>query len=270
MPTLSTLATAAVIASVISGVVWRAGALTASGAIAALIVGAAAVAAGPAWGAFLICWFVSASLLSHVGRATKARHVVGVIAKPGARDARQVFANGLAFASCAIAAVFSPDPRIAVAAAGALAAAGADNTWATEFGTWRRADAWSLRTGRWVPAGTSGAVSTWGTLAMFAGALAYASLSLGLGLVAASAWLAVFAGGVVGATIDSLIGAWWQERRWCNHCDSGTEQQIHHCGTTTRLIGGRATIDNDLVNFAATVAGAAVAFGVAVSLLRTR
>lgn len=260
MPTQSTLAAAVGIAGIISAVSWRVGSLTASGALAALVVGTAAISAGPAWGAFLIVWFLSASLLSRVGRAAKARHVHGIVAKPGARDARQVLANGLVFAGCAITMSVVPDPRVAVAAAGALGAAGAD-TWATEFGTWRKSDAWSLRTARWVPAGTSGAISAWGTLAMFAGALLYALLALSLGLVESDAWTAVVAGGVAGAVVDSLIGAWWQERRWCDTCNSGTEQPIHQCGTATRVVGGRSSIDNDLVNLAATIAGAAMAFG---------
>ncbi len=264
MPTLITLAAATSIAGVISALAWRAGSLTASGALAALCVGIAAVAAGPDWGAFLIAWFVSASLLSRVGRGRKERHVLGVVAKPGARDARQVLANGLVFAGCALVAILAVEPSaaiaLAIAAAGALAAAGAD-TWATEFGTWRKAEAWSLRTGQWVPAGTSGAISVWGSLAMVVGALAYALLAFGLGLIPEHAVPAVLAGGVGGAIVDSLIGAWWQERRWCDVCHAGTEQHVHLCGTSTRLVGGRSAIDNDLVNLAATFAGALLALG---------
>jgi len=252
------LIAAIVAALLIAAASYRAQLLTRSGAIAAFAVGSLALAAGWRWGAFLILWFISASLLSRAGRVRKAQHTVDVVDKQGARDARQVLANGAVFAGCALASVLWPDVRWPVAAAASLAAAGAD-TWATEAGTWVRSEAWSVRTLQRVTAGTSGAVTGFGTTAMLVGGGVYALFAGALQLIPAQAWMAVTIGAIVGATADTLIGAWAQERRWCRLCDRSTEQRRHRCGVQTEVVGGVRGLDNDLVNTLATVLGAAVA-----------
>ena len=62
-------------------------------------------------------------------------------------------------------------------------------------------------------------------------------------------------GGIVGALADSILGAAVQLRRWCDRCDSATEQSVHVCGTGTRISGGVAWIDNDSVNLISVVLG---------------
>ena len=260
---------AAIVASaLIATFAYRAHSLTRSGAIAAFVIGWVTLSAGWPWGVFLMLWFVSASLLSRAGRSRKARHLDDMVDKQGARDARQVLANGAVFATCALASLSWPDARWPVAAAAALAAAGSD-TWATELGTWIRSDAWSVRTFQRVTAGTSGAVTTFGTTAMLIGAAVYALLATVLSLIPPHAWLAVTIGAVVGATADTVIGAWVQERRWCEVCNRPTEQVRHRCGARTHVIGGVRGFDNDLVNTLATVLGAAVAVWVLHSGLST-
>ena len=255
---------AAIVASaLIATSAYRANALTRSGALTAVVIGSLTLSAGWRWGAFLTLWFFSASLLSRAGRARKARHVDDMVEKHGARDARQVLANGAAFATCAVASLFWPEARWPVAAAASLAAAGAD-TWATELGTWIQSEAWSVRTFQRVTAGTSGAVTILGTSAMLIGAAAYALLAAVLGLIPLHAWVAVTIGAIGGATADTLVGAWVQERRWCGSCNRPTEQLHHRCGARTEVIGGVRGLDNDLVNTMATVLGA----GVAVLLLQ--
>jgi uncharacterized protein (TIGR00297 family) len=245
-------------------IAWRAGSLARSGALAALAVGTLCLVTSPAWGSYLVGWFAATSLLSRAGRARKARHVAGVVAKGGARDAWQVLANGGVYAIAALGLWLVPaaspwTARLAAAGAAALAAAGAD-TWATEIGTWARATAWSLRTGARVPAGTSGAITATGTLGLLLGATSWAAVAAALGVVPMHAWPAVAAGGVAGAMADTLAGAWWQVRRHCDACDAPTEQPEHACGATTRVTGGWARLDNDAVNLLATVVGAAVGF----------
>jgi len=249
---------AIVVSLLIATLSYRACALSRSGAVAAFLIGAASLAAGWRWGAFLILWFTTASLFSRSGRLRKARHVDDVVDKHGARDARQVFANGAVFAGCALANLLWPDAQWSVAAAASLAAAGAD-TWATEFGTWIRSDAWSIRTLQRVTAGTSGAVTSVGTTAMFAGAAAYAALAAALQLVPPQVWLTVALGAICGATADTIAGAWVQERRWCGRCERPTEQVRHRCGDRTDVTGGVRGLDNDLVNALATILGACVA-----------
>jgi uncharacterized protein (TIGR00297 family) len=250
-------------AAAIALVARRAGSLSTAGAVAATAVGTAAVAAGWRWGALLVVYFVTSSLLSRAGAAEKARRTGGVVEKSGARDAVQVLANGGVFALCAVLAalVGAPaDARLAVAALGALAAATAD-TWATEVGTLLGGTPCSLVTLRRVPPGTSGAVTVVGTLAMIAGALFIALLARGLSLTSAVGLVAI--GGIAGAVADSLLGATIQERRWCDACALATERQVHDCGTATRLVGGLPWMDNDAVNLLATLVGALVAAALA-------
>jgi uncharacterized protein (TIGR00297 family) len=237
----------------------RAGSLSASGALAATAVGTAAVAAGSRWGALLVIYFVTSSLLSHLGTAEKASRTGGVVEKGGERDAIQVLANGGVFALCALLAALSTAPlatTLTAAALGALAAATAD-TWATEVGTLIGGTPRSLLTLRRVPTGTSGAVSVAGTLAMIGGALFIAMVALALSLTEAVAIVTI--GGTAGAIADSLLGATLQERRWCGACALATERRVHDCGATTSLAGGHAWMDNDAVNLLATLVGAAVA-----------
>jgi uncharacterized protein (TIGR00297 family) len=260
MTALLTRALAGFVAAVcIAAAARRARSLSRSGAVAAVVVGTAAATAGWSWGALLILYFVASSALSHAGAAEKERRTRGVVAKGGARDAIQVLANGGVFALCALgilAAAPESAPVLAAAAAGALAAATAD-TWATEIGTLIGGTPRALLSLREVPPGTSGALSAAGTAAMLAGALTVALLARWLNLTDALA--AVTFAGVAGALLDSLLGATLQERRWCDTCSLATERQVHDCGAATRPTGGVRAIDNDAVNLAATVTGAAVA-----------
>lgn len=247
------------IASVIAGGALAAKSLTRAGALAALVLGTVALRCSWGWGAFLILWFALASLLSRVGRQHKARAMRGIVAKGDRRDATQVLANGACFGVAALATLTAAsDPRtaslLAIAAVGALAAAGSD-TWATELGTLGNSRPRSVRRWRRVPAGTSGAVSLVGTLAAVTGAFVLSALAAALGVIARDGVLAAAAGGFAGATADTLLGAWMQERRWCPSCDMATEQHVHSCGTGTEARGGLRAMDNDAVNFACTLVG---------------
>ena len=245
----------ALVAVGIARAAWRGGALTRSGAVAAVLVGSAATAAGWNWGALLVLYFLAGTIVSRVGRAEKAQRTGGVVAKGGARDAAQVVANGGVFAACALCIPLDV-AHAGAAAAGALAASLAD-TFGTEIGTLLGGVPRSLLSLRTVPVGTSGGVSLAGTLGMIAGALAVGVTATLLR--ATSPLLVVTLAGVSGALADSLLGATLQERRWCRACESASERHVHDCGTVTILIGGREWMDNDTVNFLATLTGAGVA-----------
>lgn len=248
------------LAGVIAGAAWRAGSLSRSGAMAAVVVGGVAMTAGLPWGVFLVTWFASASVVSRVGRARKATATAEVVAKGGQRDAWQVLANGGVYAACALGALLDGAQAHALAVLGAasLAAAGAD-TLATETGTLWRGQPWSLRTFGRVPTGSSGAVSLPGSLGMAVGAVGFAWASERLGLIAASAFWPVALAALTGSLADTVIGAWWQARRWCPTCERETEQPRHRCGTTTVAWRGLPWLDNDGVNFLCTVIGAGTA-----------
>lgn len=245
----------------------RAGSLTRGGALAATVVGSLAMLAGAPWGGYLVLWFVSASLLSRLGVHVKRQRTASVLSQREARDAWQVLANGAVFAALAAWALWQAaeggphpvvGPAAAIMAASALAAAGAD-TLATEIGTWLGATPRSLRTGKPVPPGTSGAVSWAGTAALLCGALGYAAVAAAVGLVPGTAWATVAVAASLGAMTDSLLGAWLQTERWCAHCREATEQNPHRCGTPTTPWRGWTALDNDSVNLLCTLSAATVA-----------
>src|SRR4051812_12433897 len=115
----------------------RAGSLSRSGAIAAIVAGTTSVVAGWNWGALLVIYFIVSSALSHFRRREKEKLTADIVEKGGARDAVQVLANGGVFVILAFGAVYLPHASatyLTAGALGALAAATAD-TWGTEIGT---------------------------------------------------------------------------------------------------------------------------------------
>jgi uncharacterized protein (TIGR00297 family) len=253
------------LASVIALVAWRARALTWWGALAAVAMGTVAVAAGWSWGILLVLYFVSSSALSHFRKRDKDAVAGGRVEKSGERDSIQVLANGGVFMLSAMAYGPEPQPLWQLAGAGALAASAAD-TWATEIGVLSKSQPRSILTMRPVDAGVSGGVTLNGTLAAVAGAAFLAVAARALGWPVAAAFAALV-GGVGGCMLDSVLGASLQSRRHCDTCGQATEQRVHRCGNPTRHVGGVAALNNDGVNFLATVGGAAI--GVATGLALT-
>ena len=233
---------------------YRAHALSLSGALAACAVGTIAFGIGGWTGALvLFAFFIPSTLLSRVGKARK-RALVD-IGKTGARDAWQVLANGGAAALAMLAAPALGAPAIA-AFAGAFAAASAD-TWGTEIGTLARGTPRSIFTLRPIATGLSGGITWQGTLAELGGAAVVAGVAAALH---AAAFWPVFIAGVAGAFIDSALGATAQSLRYCPACARACETNPHACGSATVLRRGIAWFGNDAVNFAATLAGAAIAY----------
>jgi uncharacterized membrane protein len=109
-----------------------------------------------------------------------------------------------------------------------------------------------------VPAGTSGGVTTLGTLAGLTGALALGGLAWIAGTPERAA-IAGTGGGVIGMLADSVLGAAWQGRFRCEGCGEITEQRVHRCGGRGVLLQGWPWLDNDVVNFLACAAGAGAA-----------
>jgi uncharacterized protein (TIGR00297 family) len=245
------------LAALVSFVARKARSLTIDGAIAAAVIGTVAVTAGWNWGALLIIYFASSTVLSRSGRSLKEQRTASIVAKGGERDAVQVLANGATFAGAAIAMVVRPDVRWIALGAGSLAAAAAD-TWATEIGTLYGGEPRSILTWRRVATGTSGGITPIGTLAAVSGAMFVAILAKLFGSTPAVA-RHVALGGVIGAMLDSLLGATVQARRWCGHCGRETERMTHDCGSATRPRRGLAWLDNDLVNFLSNAAGGLLA-----------
>jgi uncharacterized protein (TIGR00297 family) len=247
------IAVAGLASAAISSLAYRVRSLTTSGAFAAFVVGTVMFGVGGlSAAAVLLTFFITGSLLSRLG-AERKRNLADW-GKQGARDARQVLANG-GVATVCIALHSVAGTTLFGAFCGALAAATAD-TWATEIGT-LSSRARSILTWRPVTRGESGGISLLGTSAQIAGAAVIAAVSVGVHL--APFW-PVLAGGVVGGFFDSILGATAQALRWCPQCNRRCETNPHTaCGSQTMMLRGLRWIDNDAVNFLATLCGATIA-----------
>ena len=150
-----------------------------------------------------------------------------LLSKKTSRNHRQVLANGGIAALSALLGSW-------LAFAGSLAAATAD-TWATEIGQFSPTPPRLITNGTRVPAGTDGGMTLLGTVGGIAGAGLIAGLAVGPGPGGSGLGLAmrVAVAGIIGMLLDSLLGATVQRKvRW---------------------------VDNDAVNLAATLTGAACA-----------
>lgn len=225
--------------------------LTGAGAAAAIAVGTAVFWGGGVRGLVLLATFVvTSSLLTRRAAAGAG----GRVERSVARNAWQVAANGACAAAGALMIFLLPETGWAVLAGG-LASAQAD-TWATEIGAGSAAAPRLLTTGQVVTRGTSGGVTLLGTAGGIAGASLIGAVTAMLGIssrTSAGAWI----GGIVGMFADSLLGATAQGSYRCETCALETERPMHSCGRPARLTRGQRWMTNDLVNFAATCAGAA-------------
>ncbi len=216
--------------------------LTRGGLGAALLVGAS-IGWGLGWRGLLLllAFFVSGSLLTQLSGGGG-----------GQRTARQVLANGGVAAAGALLGSWP-------VAAAALAAATAD-TWATEIGSFSPWPPRMITTWARVSAGTSGGITLLGTLGGVTGAATMASLAWVLRPGSMSpGFVPVASAGLAGMLVDSLLGASAQGLFECPSCAARTELGDSLCHEPVVLIKGRRWLDNDGVNLAATLAGAAVA-----------
>jgi uncharacterized protein (TIGR00297 family) len=230
---------------------WR-GSLTPGGWLGAIVVGTSTAGwGGWTWGVLVVAFFVSSSALSRWRHGDKARVADDKFAKGDRRDMAQTLANGGATAALALFYAVDPQSLLFAAGLGALATVTAD-TWATELGTLSSTPPRLITTGHRVAPGTSGGVTLLGVVAAISAAL-IGDVPGGPLLLAATC------GGIAGSLADSLLGATVQQVRWCPCCAVETEQPIHRCGTTTAHRRGFTWLNNDGVNFAASLAGAGVA-----------
>ena len=176
--------------------------------------------------------------VTRLGYARK--EVLGVAERRGGRRGiGSVMANvgaGTAFAFLAVATPYYEAFTIAMVAAFATSLL---DTMATEFGQAFGRRHVLVTTWRAVPEGTTGGVSSIGTLAGFSGATVLAGMGWAVGLVAGTGVLAVILGAFFGSTLESFLGA---------------------------IMGKGSASDHHLRNLANTVAGAGAAWGLVVLL----
>ncbi|MEK4465389.1 DUF92 domain-containing protein [Paenibacillus sp. FSL E2-0190] len=251
-------------ALIVAGAAYWKQSLSLSGMIAAVVMGTIYFGAGNAfWFGILLIFFITSSLLSKLHHDNKAELEL-TYAKTGRRDAGQVFANGgLGMVLVFLNAIF-PNELWGFLFIGVMATVTSD-TWATEIGTLSKKPPRSVLTGKVLPAGASGGVSSLGTLAAAAGGA----------LIGASAWLlrmisgmpdhsfvlltlAGLAGGLVGAFADSILGATVQQMNRCTVCGREVEGS-QHCGAPAVHARGWKWMSNDAVNAISSILGGTAA-----------
>ena len=238
---------------------WRARSLSSSGAWAAIITGGLIFGLGGLpWAALLLTFFISSSALSKAFTRRKAA-LNEKFSKSGRRDWEQVLANGgLGVFLVLVYFVFSEKDWIWAAYAGAMAAVNAD-TWATEVGVLSRKPPRLITTGKVVERGTSGGITLAGSLAAFLGSLLVGCVAAVFRPVSNTLLfiLAASLGGLAGSLVDSLLGASVQGIYACPSCEKETERHpLHSCGTVTVHLRGWRWMNNEIVNFACSLAGA--------------
>ncbi len=226
-----------------------AGALAGSAAALAALAARAATTGGAATGAILsmIVWsaagwrgfvllgaFVALASGATRWRAARRDGSAGGRGDEGPRDSRQAVANMGAAALLSLLAIMGRlEPGAVLAAFTAALAAALSDTMSTEAGQAMGGRPVLITTWRPVPAGTDGGISPSGTLAGLASSSLLALLAWGVGSLPLSGVPVVAFSGFAGNLVDSLLGA---------------------------TLERRGILENDSVNFLATVAGALCAF----------
>ncbi|MFZ6026765.1 MAG: DUF92 domain-containing protein [Chloroflexota bacterium] len=238
---------------------WRLGSLSASGAMAAAVTGGLILGIGGLpWASLLLTFFISSSALSRAFRRQKARFHEK-FSKGDRRDWAQVLANGGLGALLVIGNHLYPHPGWWVAYAGAMATVNAD-TWATEIGVLSRTPPRLITSGKVVEGGTSGGVSWLGTLATLGGAALIGGAAVLTGGNSLSLLGIATLAGLCGSLFDSVLGATIQAIYTCPSCEKETERHpMHTCGARTEPLRGWPWLDNDRVNFFASLVGMMVA-----------
>jgi len=246
---------------VFGGLAYGADALNARGAVLGGLFATSLVGLGG------VAWIVPGGVFFGLSSALTFLHRDPHAPPAGAapqRTSSQVLANGgVAWAAVVVGAVV-PFGASGVAEArymvfvGALAAAAAD-TWATELGMLSSSAPWSLRTGRKVPAGTSGAVSLAGTGAAVLGAASVVGAAvLTNGPLTGVLWWdfgGLLGAGLLGAFADSIAGAFVQAQY---RTDTGEWRETPPAPGASP-VRGWARVGNNIVNVVGTTVGGGAA-----------
>lgn len=236
--------------------------LTASGSTAAFVIGTMVFGLG-GWpfALPLLMFFLTSSLLSKVGGSRK-RSFEHLFEKGSIRDAGQVLANGVIPAIVVVAAFFRQESIWYLMYVGTVAAITAD-TWGTEIGVLAGGQPRNIINLRRTTTGTSGSISLLGTAAGLLGAFGISAVGVVFlpgrkgGLLLALLTVA----GLIGALMDSIMGATLQMQYECGTCGKTTERTVH-CASLTTKVRGFSLINNNTVNLLCALSG-----GIAVWLL---
>jgi len=209
---LQVLATALGVSLVFALLAWASGSISVSGIAAGVPIGTLVYFCLDWRGFLLLAFFVVlGSLCTRVGlRRKQAIHVAQE--RGGRRGARNVLANAVVPAVCALLAATSSRPEPFLwGFAGALAAAAAD-TVESEIGVLSRRRPRLITTLEPVDAGVDGAISPLGTCSGLLASLALALVGWSVGMLPAGAVPLVGFSGLAATLVESLVGATLERR----------------------------------------------------------
>lgn len=226
---------------------YRLKSLTFSGAMAAVAVGLAVYIGFDVKGLLLLGIFFATSSLWSKYKSSSKKEMEEKLAKGATRDWRQVLANGGTASLSGIIYYYFNDPLWLIAFAVAISSANSD-TWASEIGSLSKKDPIYIRTFTRTAKGTSGAVSPLGSFAALSGSFLIAITTFYLFHLNLLDCFFIFLFGFVGNIIDTIFGAYYQQKFICQVCGMETEKK-EHCNRPTLRIKGFTLVDNDMVNF---------------------
>jgi uncharacterized protein (TIGR00297 family) len=254
----------AIIASILAVSAVKKHSLTFDGAVGMVVVGSLIYGIGGlVWAVPIIYFFISSSLLTKL-RSPQKNEAIMSFDKAGARNLRQVLANGGIPTLTSILYLFTGWQGWFIVYLASIAEASAD-TWATEIGTMSSRKPVSILDFKEVETGRSGAVSFVGSSASIAGAVSTTLSGFLATQLFSSGWESFSlivaipsAGAVLGCFLDSVFGATLQAQY--RDPDSCRLTEKRSAGDKRyQLVRGVSFIDNDLVNFFSGGAAAIVA-----------
>jgi len=257
-------AQAAIILAAIAALSLKLRFLDPKGVAASIVIGyIVIVLGGLSYFTILLAFFIISSAVTRL----RVR-IIGELSidKDWIRSWRNVLANGLApTLTILISRLLPCDERIMAAGyLGAVGTAFAD-TLATEIGLFYRGKPRLITSFEKVEKGTPGAVSSHGYLGCIMALLITAAISWILGAAPPHLAIMLIPVGIIGTTIDSVLGAGIQGKYRCRECGKIVEN-LHHCEQPAEHISGLKWINTHMVNLISTSIGALLLAAVAALL----
>ena len=216
------------------------------------------------WTIPVLTFFIFSSLLTKLRNKNNPK-IDSYFQKSDERDHVQVLANGGFPGILVLINQIHTSELFYIAYVSAIAAVCSD-TWATEIGTLINSKTFNIINFQQVEQGISGGVSLIGFIGAALGAILIS--------VSASPWLnntsefmmIIFISGFLGSTFDSVLGSTLQGKFNCIICSKTVENEIH-CGKNSLHSNGVKWLDNDAVNFAASMFGGFISIALASLIL---
>jgi uncharacterized protein (TIGR00297 family) len=242
-------------------------ALDSRGFLASFAVGySILIGGGPGWFVIVAVFFTLGVGFTFYQYSYKKR-LGGAQEKGGARNWPNILANGGLASLFAVGEYFRADPIFPVLFLGSISTSAAD-TVATELGLLHPSEPRLItKPNVSVPPGTSGGVTSLGFLGALLASVVIGAMALTLRVFPAGpvVILVCAVGGLTGAVVDSFLGALVQRKGYCAICLKPTES-LNHCGERTKSTGGIPFVENNVVNFLSTLAGAGAALAIVLLL----